>query len=234
MHIPVLTCPADISIVGEDDLSFGASMGLAFPVSQYSNRGTRYFTTNAGASIDLNGDGKVFYGRLDTSGKPDVIHVLMATALFRTYGSGKSDFPNMSVHKGHRMATVTDGLSNTIMLAENVRCGVAPGVQRSGWMLGYVNHLAAGIPEFVCKHRRCIEPNVDLSLANSGDGRINSGLSMPEGTAPWANSFHAGGANIALADGSVKFLSESVDGELLFRMYTPQDSKLTNTSFRLR
>jgi prepilin-type processing-associated H-X9-DG protein len=39
-------------------------------------------------------------------------------------------------------------------------------------------------------------------------------------------SFHEGGAHIALADGSVRFLSENVDMTTIFRLMAAQDGQL--------
>lgn len=232
-HLAVLTCPADISVTGKDDLSYGAATGLAQIFTGRTNQDYYYFLSNRMLNIDLNGDGIFDYRNHETPGKPDAARIQSATSLFIAAGSS-GEFPGLKMMRRHRIATVNDGTSNTIMLAENIRCGADPRDKWSGWMLGNINHLSSGIPDYICRDGSCSEANLDLQLTNSGPGKMNSGLTLPEGSAPWANSFHSNGVNIAYADGHVAFVSDTIDGELLFRMYTPQDGKLHDTAFRVK
>ena len=78
----------------------------------------------------------------------------------------------------------------------------------------------------MCNGNDCSTGNVDFERANSGNQAINSGLDDPEGEAPWPNSSHPRGVNIAMADGSVRFLSEDIDGRAYMQLFTPQGSKL--------
>ena len=230
-HLPLLTCPADISVTGSDDLSYGANTGVAQAFSGQTNKNYYFFLSNLGHTIDLNGDGRIDYHKNESPGRPDAASIQFATSLFLVAGD-KGDFPGLKRLKGHRPATVSDGSSNTIMLIENVRCGADPLDPRSGWIFAKISNLSAGIPETVCKEGFCGDGSVDLERANLGLRRINSGLILPEGSAPWANSFHSGGANAAFADGRVQFVSESISGRVLFQMYTPQDDHLGHTAFQ--
>jgi prepilin-type processing-associated H-X9-DG protein len=47
-----------------------------------------------------------------------------------------------------------------------------------------------------------------------------------EGAYPFANSNHPGGANFVFCDGSVKFLSETIDGSVYARIITPGGERL--------
>lgn len=229
-HVSLLTCPADISITGADDLSYAANTGVAQTFSGQNNKDYYFFLSNRGETIDLNGDGKIDYHKTESPGKPDAASIQFSTSLFMVVGD-KGDFPGLKRPGGHRPATITDGMSNTIMLMENVRCGVDPNEARSGWIFATVANLSAGIPDSVCPDGFCGPGTVDLQQANRDAGKLNSGLNLPEGMAPWGNSFHAGGVNAAFADGRVQFVSDTIDGRVLFQMYTPRDNHLNHTAF---
>lgn len=228
-HVTALICPSDISVVGQDDLSFGFNSGFAQLQATASEPPTFAFYSNRrGEPVDLNGDGQSeFFTATDSFRKS--LQIQIATSLSRSTGNGGALSGKANYYQ-HRAATVKDGMSNTIMLAENIRNGFDPSwPSRSGWMLGDLRNLGAGIPEYICQRKQCTDSNVDLTRANKGLGEINSGIVLAEGTAPWANSFHDAGVNIAFADGAVKFISDQIDGVTLFRMYTPQDSRLVGT-----
>jgi prepilin-type processing-associated H-X9-DG protein len=42
-----------------------------------------------------------------------------------------------------------------------------------------------------------------------------------------ARSFHSGGVNLAMADGSVHFMSQAVDGQLWIALGTRNDGEIT-------
>ena len=56
---------------------------------------------------------------------------------------------------------------------------------------------------------------------------INYGTSLgDEGSFPYPYSNHSGGINVLFCDGSVKFLSETIDGTVYSKLLTPQGEKL--------
>jgi prepilin-type processing-associated H-X9-DG protein len=56
---------------------------------------------------------------------------------------------------------------------------------------------------------------------------INGALNLSiEGAAPYANSFHSGGVNFCFCDGSVRFISSSINGEVYAKLITPQGARL--------
>jgi prepilin-type processing-associated H-X9-DG protein len=129
----------------------------------------------------------------------------------------------------HRPATVTDGMSNTLMIAENIRTGFDPrtlDANHTTWATADARRNRVYFRHRVCRDNVCSEGNVDLRQANAGDQAINSGLTGPEGESPWPNSRHPGGVNVSMADGSTRFLSEDVDGVVYYRLFTPQGSRL--------
>jgi prepilin-type N-terminal cleavage/methylation domain-containing protein len=94
--------------------------------------------------------------------------------------------------QGLRMADVTDGTSNTMLLMEISWQGVENGYR--AWPRGYVWNSDAGASKNVQNAMRTVKYN--------GSNNFNN-ISM--------GSNHPAGACIAMGDGSVRFLTESVD-----------------------
>ena len=47
-----------------------------------------------------------------------------------------------------------------------------------------------------------------------------------EGSSPFVNSAHPGGANFTFCDGSARFVRETIDGAVYAKIITPAGSKL--------
>jgi prepilin-type processing-associated H-X9-DG protein len=120
-------------------------------------------------------------------------------------------------------------MSNTLMIAESVRTGFDPATPKSNWASLDANRMLVTITTDICGDQTCISGNVNLKMANSGRHAINAGVLLAEGTAPWPNSFHHLGVNAAFADGHVSFISQQIDGEILFNLFTPQGERLRGT-----
>lgn len=121
-----------------------------------------------------------------------------------------------------------DGTSQTFLVTENVRIGFDPADDRATFADPdpYRSAFYVGNP---CRNGNCSSGNVDYSLCNAGEDKINSGLWSEEGRSPVPNSFHPGGVNMAYADGHVTFLSESVDGAVYAALASPQGMLLEGT-----
>ena len=125
----------------------------------------------------------------------------------------------------HALADVTDGLSQTIMLAENVRVGANPAEPRASFA-DPNPLLCAFYFTDPCLNQKCDAGNVNYQLANADPWKINSGRTKPEGVSAVASGFHPGGVVVALSDGSVRMLQENIDGSVYAALLTPQGTQL--------
>ena len=103
---------------------------------------------------------------------------------------------------GVTLASITDGTSNTIMYSENGH-GVF-----SATTQGYIHSWSGSDPASTSLEAR-FQPNWGRHYSDPVNDPGNSALTT------WAildsMSFHPGGVNVALCDGSVRFLRDSID-----------------------
>ncbi len=221
-HLKLLTCPDDISVTGGGDLSYVVNGGVGFTV-RWSDGTHDCPVVPSYSRIDLNGNGVVCSGTPNADGTPSDKDYFKAMGLFFNE-TWKWDV----TIRHHRFASVLDGLSQTIMLTENVRTGADPANPNSNWASNnpYLTSFYIGNP---CLNNRCDAGNVDYQRANSGQSAINSGLASPEGSSPVPNSFHTGGVSVAFGDGHVKFVSQSIDGGVYAALVSPQGQRLSDS-----
>jgi len=138
-----------------------------------------------------------------------------------THGGGV-----MCINFGYGIATIPDGSSNTVLLAE-VRSGshLSTADSRGVWAMGMPG------ASVICGQASwdCTTPNSTLDNADDCDGCIND----PQGgMGAWpgcpfqqanARSRHSGGVNVALADGSVRFVRNSVSQTVWWYMNMSDD-----------
>jgi prepilin-type processing-associated H-X9-DG protein len=147
-----------------------------------------------------------------------------------------------------RAADITDGMSNTLLVAENTLAGYSKGTPYSG---GRETNWACPLPNFtmflasddVCRTPRSAGDCPGGQLApgpkqTSGKGwsranqkgtfeNMNYGQQLTvEGSFPFASSGHPGGANFVFCDGAVRFLSSAIDGKVYAEIMTPAGMRL--------
>lgn len=220
LHVNVLCCPDDPSLTGGGDLSYQVNGGVGFTAPV----GTVYDCPLAAGNdgkIDLNGNGITCPPVGSTAdGSPDDRTLLKMLGLFFMESGG-----SIGTTRHYTPDGVHDGLSNTFMLAENVRAGVDPLAQYTNWANTDPHRTSFYFSSAICQSLMCSQGNVSYALANN----INASLAMPEGT-PYPSSFHAGdGVNVVFADGHLKFISRSIDARVYAWLFSPQGQKLANT-----
>lgn len=112
-----------------------------------------------------------------------------------------------------RFRDVTDGLSNTLAI-----------VERGGKPKQYMHGKLHATPE----NPDAIYPGqVGWSASNTFAWSINSpDTGINESNANGIYSFHSGGSHVSLADGSVRFLSDTTDYQTLVKLYGRSDGGL--------
>ena len=110
-----------------------------------------------------------------------------------------------------RIRDITDGASNTIMVAE---CAGRPSLYIVGGVLGNPN--IAG-----WKQGGWADAGAPFSIDGSNeDGSVPGGCAINCSNNSEVYSFHSGGANVSFADGSVRFLVQSMNLCVLAKLVT--------------
>ena len=228
IHVRVPACPSDISTEGRGDLSYAVNGGIG--ESTVLNAVQDCIVDLFNLVLDLNGNGQVCLGSDVDDGSPSDRQIFQRLGLFFNENWGVENSPGYKGTKRyHTTASVTDGMSNTLLLAENVRTGYDPYSPGSNWSSADSRRTKVYFSHHICKNNVCAAGNVDFSLADAADHAIKSGKTMPEGESPWPNSFHPGGVSVGFADGRAQFLNESIEGNVFFNRMTPQGSRLVGT-----
>ncbi len=218
--IQVLTCPDDTTVMGKGDLSFVVNGGFG-----WTGPPCGVITPSNYSPIDLNGSG--FCTSNPTDGTPSDTLMMYYTGVMFC-----ENWPTPNVPpRRHSLGTIRDGASQTILLAENVHAGFDPAGNHGNWANPNSWRTCFFISGHVCQGFACTSTTVDFKKANDHTQApfLFESLNPPfqaKGAAPWPTSFHTGRLHFAFCDGSVRFLSENLDGAVYFSLVTPQGSSL--------
>ncbi len=243
--ISLLVCPNAHSVYPEARLTYAVNGGFntwwGCPMT-----GLMYPDV-LGKGMDYDGNGQVVSYcddmRPETQGDRNAARALGLLWPGSTSGNTSQDVRRT-------IQSISDGTANTIMIAENIHAahGEYFGfwldlVHGRSWANPDPNVAAFHVSDKICPGGDC--RRIDWSKANSPNTTTNryklpqniNGVRedlrrlspVPQFGWPFPSSMHPTGLNVAMCDGSVRFLANTVDGEVYAKLVTPAASRLNPT-----
>lgn len=229
--IGLLTCPDDLSAItnpGQGNLSYVVNMGF----SRF------HFVNPAAGVIPPRWDGM---SRSNLT--PSLIWGADTTSVNKKLGLFflSSTSPTAPWNTRSTLTGISDGASNTIMASENTNAGYNPVYSgaagaSTNWACPHPNVIGFVGSDNLCPNGDCsnagrADQNTDFTgweQANDRNNKegINSDVEAPEGFSPYISSGHSGGCNVVMADGSTKFISQTISGTVFAKLLSPQGAKL--------
>jgi prepilin-type N-terminal cleavage/methylation domain-containing protein/prepilin-type processing-associated H-X9-DG protein len=146
-------------------------------------------------------------------------------------------------------SSIFDGMSSTVLASENRAAGYSPSIFNgvsvgSNWGNPHPNYCMFFGSGKICPSGTCdftttgLQASTDStgvqvdgpawSFANKGGTfeNINGSLTANDGMFPYPSSFHSGGVNVVMCDGSVKYINDTIDGTVWAKILSPAGSKL--------
>lgn len=212
-RISVLVCP-------DDNTADEVSGGLSYVVNAgYGMAGDPFHSSGLDSAptgaIDWDGDGTRTAAEAIVTNRTGMMW-RRNVAFVPASGSSDSVLGNVAPgYKGISLDSVYDGVSQTILVSENVNAGA------QGWAGPSVENSA-----FIFPLAAAVGSTTMLSNSQYGTpgGRININKAN-EGSSPYLSSNHTGGVNVCFVGGNVKYISEDIDQQVYAQLITPQGGR---------
>jgi prepilin-type N-terminal cleavage/methylation domain-containing protein/prepilin-type processing-associated H-X9-DG protein len=144
---------------------------------------------------------------------------------FIQYNIGMGGIEDGVIRMAMSFKKITDGTTKTVMLAE-LRVGLSPRDRRGVWAMGmcgsnlHCRH-AAFVPNLCSPKIDDVQGSADI-IADIGEPNLNALCMMPQDGLDMSGqslvrSTHPGGANCAMADASVRFISDFIESGTLYK-----------------
>lgn len=228
--IESLVCPDDLSSIenpGKGNLSYVVNMGFSrFHFVNQANPASLPPRFNGMSHADETPN--LNWGADSTSVNKKLGLFFMASANATAVWNTRSTLTGIS-----------DGASSTIMASENTNAGYNSSFAQAGetnWacphpnVIGFIGSDNICGSSGVCNAVRANQ-NADWTGWEEANDRnnkegINADIDAPEGMSPFLSSGHSGGVNVVMADGSTRFISQTVSGTVFAKLLSPQGAKL--------
>ncbi len=223
--LDVLTCPDDHTAQNTPGtLSYVVNAGYANidgSLSSGSGWGSTNYHNYNDPDLDLNVNGST-----NDSEDQDVHRrsgVMWRMVVDRS-GDGKPSQPRPN--RSHGPDDIYDGLSNTILVTENINAG-----EKQQWGDPDPRNCAFVFP--IDPDTTGYDATTYYAAAPFDTSHpyalINAARSGPEGERPFPNSNHPGSVNMTFCDGSTRPISDDIDLSIYARLISPQGDRLQGT-----
>jgi prepilin-type N-terminal cleavage/methylation domain-containing protein len=192
---------------------------------QYSGAGGGWVRGNYAANLGPT-------GRNANDGASDSVGFTINGATVNLSGRGPFWFTTRAPHRCSSIQQISDGSSNTIMIAE-VLSGFNAADSRGTWALG---HIGAGS---IGNYGRgdALTPNAKNDGGDDVSGCPTVGTTSPfqQNLGCWtgcpnsdqatARAAHTGGVNAAMGDGTVRFIRDTISAQAFFQLGSGNDGQ---------
>ena len=247
--IGILKCPEDLTAQpGQGNLSYVVNMGFArWHKFAYNSGANAVGWTPSDANTGTDGVDTTSGIGTSTFSNDSVLPKLGVMFLGTDTGSFAWDTRTTT-------SSIVDGSSTTLLAGENVLAGYSNGhsaytgtVTITNWACPHPNYMGFIASDRVFTSGGSLSPITTTGTGQQTDGPawalastknasldglaakegIDYGVNLStEGSFPYALSNHNNGCNFLFCDGSLKFISDTIDGTVYSKLITPQGSKL--------
>jgi prepilin-type N-terminal cleavage/methylation domain-containing protein len=235
-ELRVFSCPEDVTAV--------------------TNRGNLSYVVNGGFACETGGSGSphwlidcsgVLYDRTNPVARRVSENRFKMGIMFLDTSKGET-----AAARRHTLDSIKDGTTTTIMLSENLNAGfggLPSTIYATNWACPQpvntsffingnttataiettTNSTTPGSAGYLYGNANVTGQLAPPSTPAGNEGGINGDTSgVNDGLFPYPNSFHAGGVFVAMCDSSIRFISQSISGEVWARLVTPDGGRIVD------